>query len=88
MFRNKCVTRERLLTRADMLQDRYFLFTVIVGILSKCLILTSGNITIQNRDSLISKMIKSWQNIKFGFQMYKISQSFLLFQNKIPQFLK
>ncbi len=32
-----------------------FLFTVIIGIMSKCLILTCGNISIQNHDSLIYK---------------------------------
>ncbi len=35
--------------------DRSFLFTIIIGILSKCLILTFGNISIQNHDSSISK---------------------------------
>ncbi len=33
--------------------DRSFIFTVITGILSKCLIITFGNISIQNRDSSI-----------------------------------
>ncbi len=45
--------------------DRSFLFTVFIGILSKCLILTFGNISIQNLDSSISKKTKLWQNIKF-----------------------
>ncbi len=49
------VTHEQLIACADMRMDRSFLFTVITGILSKCLILMFGNISIQNRDSLISK---------------------------------
>ncbi len=49
------VTRDRLTTCANMQLDRSFLFTVITGILSKSLILMFGNISIQNRDSSISK---------------------------------
>ncbi len=45
--------------------DHYFIFTVITGILSKCLNSNIGNISIQNRDSSVSKKIKLWQNIKF-----------------------
>ncbi len=40
-------------TCGDMRLDQSFLFNVIIGILSKCLILTFGNISIQNCDSLI-----------------------------------
>ncbi len=49
------VTRERLITCADIRLDRSFLFTVITGISSKYLILMLGNISIQNHDSSISK---------------------------------
>ncbi len=38
-----------------MLLDHSFLFTVISGILSKCLILMFGNISIRIYDSSISK---------------------------------
>ncbi len=56
-----CVTPERLIMNADMWLDHFFLFTVIIGILSKCLILTFlFKIVIPQ---LIK--IKSCQNITF-----------------------
>ncbi len=52
---DKSVSCERLFMCADMRFDRSFLFTLIIDILSKCLILKYGNIAIENHDSSIEK---------------------------------
>ncbi len=52
---DKSVSREQLIMCADMRLDRSFLFTLIIDILSKCLIIKYGKIAIENHDSSISK---------------------------------
>ncbi len=69
---------ERLITCTNMQLDHYsFLFTVITGILSKCLILMFGNISIQKswflKKQNRGKTLNSWRTLTRWGASWRVS---------------